>query len=344
MKNDYLWDRSGEPDPQIQELENVLGTLRSTRPTPDFSEVGAPEYGVLRRRSWFSFPARPAVAVLMLAAVVLIAAGLYWFAYRRNTYPIVALKGAPTVGQSQISSSGRLRVGQWLETDGVSSARVDIGDIGVMEIEPNTKIGLIKAEAGDHRMSLAWGTMHAFVYAPPGQFSVYTTSARAVDLGCGYTLQVDDDGSGMLRVISGWVAFENEGRESFVPAGAMCETEPQYGPGTPYQQDVSRTFRAALRVLDFGNQSKRKIALETVLSEARREDAFTLWHLLSRVTDEERPGVHEALARLVPPPAGVTREGLLNRDQKMIDRWWNQLELGDLEGWREWKRPWDTSR
>ena len=33
MNEDYLWDKSGEPDPQIQQLEEILGTLRY-RPTP----------------------------------------------------------------------------------------------------------------------------------------------------------------------------------------------------------------------------------------------------------------------------------------------------------------------
>ena len=28
MNDDYLWDRSGEPDPEIQQLEEILGTLR----------------------------------------------------------------------------------------------------------------------------------------------------------------------------------------------------------------------------------------------------------------------------------------------------------------------------
>ena len=28
MKDDYLWDKSGQPDPEIQKLEEILGTLR----------------------------------------------------------------------------------------------------------------------------------------------------------------------------------------------------------------------------------------------------------------------------------------------------------------------------
>ena len=28
MNDDYLWDKTGEPDPEIQQLEEILGTLR----------------------------------------------------------------------------------------------------------------------------------------------------------------------------------------------------------------------------------------------------------------------------------------------------------------------------
>jgi hypothetical protein len=35
MNKDYLWDKSGEPDPEIQQLEEILGTLRyQPKPLP----------------------------------------------------------------------------------------------------------------------------------------------------------------------------------------------------------------------------------------------------------------------------------------------------------------------
>jgi hypothetical protein len=30
--DDYLWNRTGRPDPEVERLEQVLGTLRSARP------------------------------------------------------------------------------------------------------------------------------------------------------------------------------------------------------------------------------------------------------------------------------------------------------------------------
>jgi hypothetical protein len=237
-------------------------------------------------------------------------------------------------------------VGEWLETDASSHARISVGEIGQVEVEPNTRIGLIRAQAAEHRLSLQRGVMHALIWAPPGQFFVNTPSAVAADLGCAYTLTVDDDGVGLLRVTSGWVAFENQGREAFVPAGAMCSTRPASGPGTPYQGDASAAFRSALERLDFqvSDSSDRAAALGIVLAEARTKDALTLWHLLFRGDRDERGRVYDRLAVLVPPPEGVTREAVLNRDQGNLDLWWNALGLGDTNWWRMWKRPWPAGK
>ena len=40
MENDdYLWDRSGEADPEIQHLEKLLGKFRHDSPAPVFPEI-----------------------------------------------------------------------------------------------------------------------------------------------------------------------------------------------------------------------------------------------------------------------------------------------------------------
>ena len=65
MKDNYLWDRSGEVDAEIEELENLLGTLRY-QPQPLAMPAGLQ---VGRRRTFF-----PALAIA--AAIALVAAGL----------------------------------------------------------------------------------------------------------------------------------------------------------------------------------------------------------------------------------------------------------------------------
>ena len=74
MKDDYLWDKSGEPDPEIQKLEEILGTLRY-QPRPLELPEELPNQ---RRRSFL-----PWVAI---AATVLVAllAGIIWLNLRSN--------------------------------------------------------------------------------------------------------------------------------------------------------------------------------------------------------------------------------------------------------------------
>ena len=197
-----------------------------------------------------------------------------------SAWEVSSLAGAPTIG-SERAVNGRLAVGEWLETDTSSRAKINVANIGQVEIEPGTRVRLVETRLTEHRLELARGRLHALIFAPPRLFFVNTPSAVAADLRCAYTLEVDDRGRSLLHVTSGWVALELNNRESIVPAGAACETRPQWGPGTPYFTDASETFLRSLLQFDF--EGGGSAALAAVVTEARPRDTLTLWHLLSRV-------------------------------------------------------------
>jgi FecR protein len=258
-------------------------------------------------------------------------------------WDVARVEGAPVVGSSPLQAGrGReqLRVGEMLVTDNRSRASLQVADIGELMVDPGSRLRLLETGSRRKRIAVELGTIHAAIWAPPGEFVVDTPSATAVDLGCAYSLTVAEDGSGTLRTKLGWVGFHENGHDSFIPAGAMCLTRPKEGPGTPYFEDSSERLRQALHALDFTqlDQSARKEALRTVLAEARRRDAFTLWHLLGRVKEEERPMVYDRLVQLVKAPGGTTRERTLQLDRTTLDRWWNAFDLGDIGVWRYWEQ------
>jgi hypothetical protein len=208
-------------------------------------------------------------------------------------------------------------------------------------VEPRTRLRLLRTGPGEHRLELLHGTLHATIWAPPNQFFVETPSTLAVDLGCAYTLSVDDEGAGLVSVLVGWVGFKWRDRESFIPAGSACATRPRIGPGTPYNERVPPAFRAALETIDFNSGSpEMSKALTLVLGESTERDEVTLWHLLSRVPPGERDRVFDRLAAFVAPPAAVTREGIRAGDKEMLDAWWDALGLGSTSLWRAWSQQW----
>lgn len=89
MNNNYLWDRSGEIDPDIQRLEETLGALRyQPQPLqiPAHLQIG-------RRRSLY-----PAMAIAAAIALLAVALGL-WFAFKQRQV-------APSLYANQNSERG----------------------------------------------------------------------------------------------------------------------------------------------------------------------------------------------------------------------------------------------
>jgi len=339
MNDEYLWDGSGEVDPDVARLEGLLRPFRlddvsGRRPLPIDVEPSSRAASIVR-------------VALAAAAVAVLAIGGAFLTHRtppvnEDPWRVARVEGRPTLAAAPLTSRMQLAPGRWLDTDGTSSAVVFVGRIGRLEVAPGSRLRLTTARQGQHRADMVRGTIEAQIWAPPGQFVVDTPASTAVDLGCAYTLTVDEAGMGRITVQGGWVGFEHEGRESFIPAGASGRTYPGRGPGTPAYDDAPAALLEAIARLDQADDLEaQRQPLATVLREARREDALTLWHLLDRTDPSLRGDVITRLHALAPMPSGVTREGLLAGDRGMRDAWWEALGLRSASWWRMWRQEWN---
>ncbi len=80
--SDYLWDKTGEPDPQIQQLEEILGTLRD-QPRPLEIPAGLLVDRAVGREQSFFRSAAPRLAIAATLAMLLLGFGV-WFAWQRS--------------------------------------------------------------------------------------------------------------------------------------------------------------------------------------------------------------------------------------------------------------------
>jgi hypothetical protein len=323
---DYLWDGSGEPDTEIAELESLLSAYRY-RPRP-LPVVVRP-----RRRWRIAVSMASAAIVLVVSGALLLRARLTW----RNGEPwqVTPLAGAPRVGGTTFMQRTQLAVGEVLETDDVSRARVRIASIGSMEVEPGSRLRLVTTRTRHHRLALDFGTIHARLWAPPFSFGVQTPSSTALDLGCAFTLHVNRDGYGLLQVASGWVVLERDLSQTLVPAGAEAVTRPDVGLGTAYFADATEAFRQGVARFDTQRDDPiaRAHALSTILAAARPRDAMTLLMILRKLPREERPRLLDRLTQFVPIPAGFRRDDLLDLQPTALDAYWHKLGLGNAKSW-----------
>src|SRR5256885_805187 len=190
------------------------------------------------------------------AALVLLWLGRRGTIQPAGAWEVTRLAGRPLVGETLLGASGRLRVGQWLETDYSSRAVILVGDIRHVDVQPGTRIRLVRARSTDHRL------------APP--------------------------------------------RRALLRRGG--------GPGAPCGAAAGGPGRGAREEYDWGTGGAP--AVRRPPPAARPEDAVSLWHLLARVDPALRSAVYGGLAALVPPPAGVTRDGVLRLEQRQLDAHW----------------------
>lgn len=349
MKERYLWDRSGEADPVIESLEQSLQKLRPSQP--------------LRLPPARTWPSREDIRHALAACVLLaIAASLFIPskpgipAVEETPWQITSVNGpfslnGPAPGPSTAPFNAKLYSNQTLRTGTGSHVRLEADEVGRIDLEPGTVLRLAKSAPLRQTLRLTQGTIHVLIWAPPRQFIVETSSSRAIDLGCEYGLSVQPSGDGLLQVEFGWVAFQFQGREAFIPAGARCRTSIRSGPATPYYADSIPQFQDAVEAYDRSKSGPcrdaahgcgDREALGRILLNAAPKDAMTLWHLLARARSSERPAVFDRFVQLAGNPPGVTREGILTGDPTMLDRCWNALNLMDVEFWRGWQRDWNA--
>jgi hypothetical protein len=245
---------------------------------------------------------------------------------------IVSVKGGATLGAESVtaieSDLRSLPPGEWLETGAAGEAKLRAPRLGTVRLAPRSRVRLIEATASRQRLELARGSIEVNVTAPPRVFIVETPTAAAVDLGCHYTLSVEDDGSSMLVVLLGRVALERGERVSVVPRDAQCRTRPDQGsgapgPGLPHFADCSQAFTASIMVLEADPTADT--AIEMLLEEARPRDTLTLWHLLQRVSGARRETVLDRLLELVPLPEGASRQGILLLDRHELEALWEPM-------------------
>lgn len=94
MSDNYLWDRTGEPDTEVQQLEELLGTLRY-QPRP--LEIPA-TMSVRRKRTFIPLTIAAAIAVLLIGA------GLWIRFVSSNQRPTEQARRAPQSNVAPLES------------------------------------------------------------------------------------------------------------------------------------------------------------------------------------------------------------------------------------------------
>lgn len=323
-QNDYLWDAGGEPDCDVANLERALAGAKWAGDLPSLAGLAVGQADPAKRRPW-------RLTLLAVAALALAVLRINSH-FAGPSYRVEWVSGGVAVDGAPRDSDGGLSVGERLTTGQNGSAILHIDGLGSVHLSHESSLALLDPKAGSASsdwgtsaksfLSLDQGSFEAFIYAKPGAFQVQTPAGLSVDLGCIYTATVRDDGSTLLRVTTGRVAFEGAGRKVIVPSGASIFAAPGEAPSTPIFADADREFVSLIGHLDSDGKLGADEA-SRLLATARPRDAVSLVHLLN--TSDLGPKILDHLLRTRALPKGITRKASLTGDKRALQAWLDSL-------------------
>ncbi len=148
MSNDYLWDRSGPVDAEVERLERVLGTLRHSGEL----RFPAPAHA-LRPTRWI--PAAVAAAVMIVIGAAQLRVGM---PPGDTPWQVVAVEGSARLGSGAVERAAKLHTGQELRTDR-GKVTLEADEIGRVDVAAGSELRVTESTPANQTLALRRGLL-----------------------------------------------------------------------------------------------------------------------------------------------------------------------------------------
>ena len=291
MNDDYLWDGTGTPDPVIASLEQSLLGLRA--PVVPLATIEARAQMIVR-------PV-PRKRVLKWAL------------------------GTGTLAAAVVASSvvlARLERGdqraQALAADSTATERSDGVDTVRLLPRQNTRVAVRGSAAPT--VFFAFGGRYVTVTSDVIRTGANeTASPKDLARGVEYDVVVDTSRVATIGVSVGQLAIVYGLDSALVPQGNALSLYPDGGVGLPFPLNASTSLRDAIWAVDSGGASREH--LEALLSVVTARGTIALWHLLPRLSTEDRTRALSRMLALVPASARVPVTVVSLTDADVMESW-----------------------
>ncbi|MBP9095922.1 MAG: FecR domain-containing protein [Ignavibacteria bacterium] len=278
-------------DIKITPLSNNILTIDFQEDKKEFTSSRQTSF---MAKNWYWFASAAVVLLIVSVALISYSSKNVFSVEEMSNWKLISLKGGAFVNGVK---SDKVNIGDWIQTDSVSSVVLKIANVGDVSIEPNTKVRFIQSDGNISRIEVLYGTVNAST-SQADKFVLQASNMRVQDKGGSYSFKVDDKGNGVIYVNNGVANVESGNKSAVVTDGKFCLYKPEYGIGVPFRKDAKPEFQDALFQYDFNNGGAPSIYY--AMANAGPEDYASLVNLIPRVDNQTKYLVLNKLGKLAP--------------------------------------------
>jgi len=278
-------------DIKITPLSNNILTIDFSE---DKKEVSKTQPAGFMGRNWYWFASAAVILLIVSISIAKYSSKSVFSVEEMSNWKLVSLKGGAFINGVK---SDKVNVGDWIQTDSVSSVILKIANVGDVSIEPNTKVRFIQSDDNVSRIEVLYGTVNTST-SQADKFVLQSSNMKVQDKGGSYSFKVDDKGNGVIYVNNGVANVESGNKSAVVTDGKFCLYKPEYGIGIPFRKDSKPEFQNALFQYDFNNGGTPSVYY--AIANAMPEDYSSLLNLIPRVDDQTKYLVLNKLNKFAP--------------------------------------------
>jgi RNA polymerase sigma factor (sigma-70 family) len=268
----------------------------------------------------FNFNKNYAIVGIILLLIFII---IYYLNIRSNVWEIESRTGTVLLNNKPITSSEPVSEGDIVTTENASTAVINIKNLGEIEITPGSSIRRLEdkntAKLISGKLSISTSSEEEYLF-----IEVPTAVVEEYFLSCDYTIDLKKTKSVIVQVSSGWLRIVSGKYVSIVPEG--YELKILFGSGMSIPTAIESPSILPLWLEQYLFSGKKTDVLNSILDAAVNTEAITIWNLLKRVILDHRELVYEKLNMLVPHPEGVSKDGILNLNDDMLQLWLDEID------------------
>ena len=263
--------------------------------------------------------------LLTLLPLFVIGIGYFIYDLQKYNYPwsVRSLEGNQKINGNNLQND-LWNPGGVLSTDEKARAKVNVPNIGIIEVGYNSALILEKAKEGSNSIVMERGSIRVVNSTNMPSLTIKVGVHKILDRGGEFSVETDKLGNANINVKYAFVEIVFNDEHYFLKENYSCELRVGKEPGIPIHQNASDTLKNAVESFDELNGGDQ--ALEKIIKSYRESDVLTLLALIPRVSQLQRQIIFQEISNHFPPPESITRAGIIRLDKDMLYKWWEEIE------------------
>ncbi len=266
-----------------------------------------------------------AMLILIVLGIVSIG-GYFFYDMLIDNFPwkLKAEYGQYTVNGA-FANSNQITGKDQITTFDSSRVAVNIPNSGKLILESFTSIKIIQGKDSENIIALDNGRLEAEVKIDEPALKITTPPVALISLGGEFSIEILNSGEVFVQTRNGLVNLKSNIEDLLLIQDHKCKISLAGEIGIPIHNEASEEMRQLIEQAGFGNDAIINYSL--ILDKASPQDGVTLFYLLKDANNKaDRAAIFDKLNNMYPVPPGVTKQGIVNLKDKMLEQWLSEID------------------